>query len=104
VSTFTKLLTDVFPSPPERFALTAILTGGQGEAMVDLVLTQLETGEDTYTMQRQLRFPGRLTEVQVVFHIRDCSFPVPGQYDATLFVDGEPVARRKFTVQQRGGS
>ncbi len=102
VSTFTKMFADAFPSTPERFASAAVLTGGQGEATLDLVLTQLQTGEDTYRMQRQLRFPGRLAEVQVVFHIRDCSFPAPGSYDATLFVDGDPVARRKFTVQQRG--
>jgi hypothetical protein len=102
VSTFTKLFADVFPSSPERFALAAILTGGHGEATLDLVLTQLDTGEDTYATQRQLPFPGRLAEVQVVFHIRDCSFPAPGHYDATLFVDGDPVARRKFVVQQRG--
>jgi hypothetical protein len=102
VSTFTKLFADVFPSPSERFALAAVLTGGQGDATLDLVLTQLETGEDTYRMQRQLRFPGRLAEVQIVFHVRDCSFPAPGSYDATLFVDGDPIARRKFAVQQRG--
>ncbi len=35
---------------------------------------------------------------------RTRSFPAPGSYDATLFVDGDPVARRKFTVQQRGSS
>jgi hypothetical protein len=101
VSTFTKLLAEDFPSRPERFAFVAVLTGGQGDATVDLVLTQLATDDETYSMSRPLRFPGRLAEVQVVFHIRDCSFPAPGPYDATLFVDGDPVARRKFSVQQR---
>jgi hypothetical protein len=104
VSTFTKLFADEFPFPPERFAFAAVLTGGQGEGTVDLVITQLETDEETYSLQRQLRFPGRLGEVQVVFHLRDCSFPAPGTYDATLFVDGDPVARRKFSIEERGES
>jgi hypothetical protein len=102
VSTFTKMFADEFPSRPERFALAAVLTGGQGEGTVDLVITRLDTDEETYSLQRQLRFPGRLAEVRVVFRIRDCSFPAPGQYDATLFVDGDPVARRKFSVEERG--
>lgn len=101
MSTFTKLYAEDFPSPPERFALAAVLTGGQGEGTVDLVITQLETDEETYAIRRQLRFPGRLAEVRVVFHVRDCSFPAPGAYDATLFVDGDPVARRKFSVDGR---
>ena len=101
MSTFTKLFADAFPSPPERFAFAAILTGGQGDGTLDLVLMRLETEEETYAMQRRIQFPGRLAEVQVVFHVRDCSFPAPGHYDATLFVDGDPVARRKFSVQQR---
>jgi hypothetical protein len=101
VSTFTKLVADAFPSSPERFTVAAVLTGGQGDGTLDLVFTRLETEEETYSMERQLRFPGRLSEVQVVFHIGNCSFPAPGHYDATLFVDGDPVARRRFSVQQR---
>ena len=102
VSTFTKLLADEFPSRQERFAFATGLTGGQGDATVDLVFTQLETDEEVYSIRRAISFPSRLAEVQVVFHVRDCSFPAPGQYDATLFIDGEPVARRKFSVEKRG--
>ena len=63
VSTFTKLFADEFPSPPQRFALATVLTGGQGEGTVELVITRLETDEETYAIRRQLRFPGRLAEV-----------------------------------------
>ncbi len=101
VSTVTKLFADEFPSPPERIALAAVLTGGQGEGTVDLVITGLDTDDETYSLQRQLRFLGRLEEVRVVFHIRNCLFPAPGYYDATLFVDGDPVARRKFSIEER---
>ena len=102
VSTFATLRVDGFPSRPDRIAFSAVLTGGEGEGTVDLVLTHLESDEEAYRMRRMLRFPGRLAEVQIAFHIRDCSFPSPGQYDATLFVDGDPVARRKFSVARKG--
>ena len=62
VSTFTKLFADEFPSAPERFAFAAVLTGGQGEGTIDLVVTQLATEEETYAIQRRLLFPGRLAE------------------------------------------
>jgi hypothetical protein len=101
VSTFTKLFADDFPSRPERFAFASVLTGGQGEASVDLVLTHLESDDEVYAIHGATRFPDRIAEVKLVFHIRDCSFPSPGSYDATLFVDGDPVARRKFTVERR---
>ena len=77
VSSFTKLIADDFPSRPERFAVAGVLTGGQGGATVDLVITRLETEDETYAIQRRIDFPGRLAEVQIVFHIRDCSFPAP---------------------------
>jgi hypothetical protein len=101
VSTFTKLFVDEFPSRPERFALAAVLTAGQGEATIDLVITRLETDEETYSMRRRLRFPGRLAEARLVFRIRDCSFPAPDQYEAILLVDGDWLARRKFSVEGR---
>jgi hypothetical protein len=42
-------------------------------------------------IRRQLHFPERLAEIHAVFHI----------YDATIFVDGDPVTRRRFSVQRR---
>jgi hypothetical protein len=101
VGTFTKMFADEFPSTPDRFVIAAVLTGGQGDLMLDLVVTHLATDNEAYSIQRPLRFPGRIAEVQVVFHIRECSFPETGDYDATLFVDGDPIARRRFSVARR---
>jgi hypothetical protein len=101
VSTFTELLADEIPFWPERFALAVVLTGGQGDGVVELAITQLETDEEIYSLRRSLHFPDRLVEVQVVFRIRDCSFPAPGYYEAVLLVDGDWVARRKFSVVQQ---
>jgi hypothetical protein len=101
VSTFRTLFVDDFPTLPQRLAFATVLTAGQGDATIDLAITHLATDEEIYSIRRQLRFPNRLEEVRVAFHIRDCSFPAPGHYEATLFVDGDPVARRKFLVRDR---
>ena len=101
VSTFTKLFVDGFPSYRERFAFYSVLTGGRGDAIVDLVIRELETDEEIYSMRRALHFPNPLTEVQAAFHIRDCSFPAEGFYEASLVVDGDWVARRRFVVKEQ---
>ncbi len=101
VSTFTKLFAEDFPSQSSRLALAAVLTGGHGAAGVDLVISHLETDEEIYSMHQQVHFPDRLAEVRWNFHIRECTFPSPGVYDAVLFVDGDPITRRKFSVVGR---
>ena len=90
-----------FPSPLQRFALHAVLTDGEGEGIIDVVILRLETDEEVYSARGRLRFPHRLTEVRVLFRLGDCSFPSPGNYEAILLVDGEWVARRKFSVIER---
>src|SRR5436309_2391403 len=101
VSTFTTLRAEEFPFRPERFVFAAVLSGGQGAAAVDLVINHLETDEEIYWARQSLPFPGRLAEVRLAIHVRECWFPVPGEYDATLFVGGDSIARRKFSVLRR---
>jgi hypothetical protein len=101
VSTFVELLADEFPFRPERFALAAVLTGGQGDGVVELAIAQLETLEEAYSLRQPLHFPDRPAELPVAFHIRDCSFPAPGPYEAVLLVDGDRVARRTVSVVQQ---
>jgi hypothetical protein len=101
VSVFTRLFVDDFPSRPERLAFFIVLVGGLGEGDAELVITRLETEDEVYRMPRSIRFPDRLAELRLAFHIRECSFPAPGAYDACVFVDGDPIARRKFSVAKR---
>jgi len=98
VSTFTKLTVSEFPSPPQRFAVYAVLTDGAGDATIDLVVARLDTAEDVYKRRQRVRFLNKLMEVVVLFRVRDCSFPAPGRYQATLLVNGEWVAQRRFHI------
>jgi hypothetical protein len=101
VSTFTRLLMQEFPSPPQRFSMYCVLTEGLGDATILLTVTNVETDEEVDRIERSLRFPDRLVEVRLLFQIRECSFPVEGTYLITLYIDGEWLAQRRLQVRER---
>jgi hypothetical protein len=101
VSTFTRLLMEEFPFPPQRFSVYAVLTEGIGDATILLTVTNLETDEEVDRIERSLRFPDRLAEVRLLFQIRECSFPIEGTYQITLYLDGDWLAQRRLQVRER---
>ena len=103
INTFTGLRLSHFPAAPQPFCVYATLTDGQGEGLVELAVTRLETDEEIYSLRRPLRFPDRLTDVGVLFRISGCVFPAPGTYLFTLLLDGDWVAHRRIRVQTREG-
>src|SRR5712692_6122829 len=92
VNCFTKMFVEAFPSPPQRFALFAALTGGFGDGIIELIGTWLDTDEVIYSFRNTVRFVDRLREVRVVVRVNDCSFPASGRYQFTLMIDGEWIA------------
>ena len=98
VSIFRKRLVERFPSPPQPFTAYAILTDGVGDGTMELVITNLETDEEIYARRFRVRFPDRLAELRLLLRVTRCSFPAPGQYQATLLVDGDWVAHRRVRV------
>src|SRR5947209_299051 len=92
VSTFTTTVVEEFPSLPQRFALYMALTEGLGDGIIDLVVRHLETNEEIYSNRLQVQFPDRVVEVRVLFRVNRCIFPLPGEYQLTLFLDGEWLA------------
>jgi hypothetical protein len=101
VSTFTRLVVDEFPSPPQRFSVYSVLTEGLGDGTILLTVTNLETDEEVDRIERSFRFPDRLAEIRLLFRIRECSFPVEGTYQITLYIDGEWLAQRRLQVRER---
>jgi hypothetical protein len=101
VSTFSRFVLDEFPSPPQRFVLYIVLTGGLGRGIIDLVIRHVETDEENYTNRLQVDFPDRVGEVRVLFRINRCSFPRPGEYQLTFMLDGEWLAHRRLQVAER---
>ena len=101
VNTFTRLVVEEFPSPPQRFSVYSMLTDGLGDATILLTVTNLETDEEVDRIERRFRFPDRLAEVRLLFRIRECSFPVEGTYQITLSIDGEWLSERRLQVRER---
>lgn len=94
IGIFLTFRTVSFSLTPVPFCVFATLMSGTGEAEVTLVLTRLDDGEDIYELIQRLHFPDRLSEVNVLFRLANCTFPAPGSYQFTLFVDYDPVAQR----------
>lgn len=90
-----------FPWIPERLDVYAALTEGQGDAVMDMVITELATGNEIHMRRLTTRFTNPLTEVHAVFRLRECPFPKPGVYQFALFVDDELLAQRRLSVVQR---
>jgi hypothetical protein len=101
VSCFTKLIVEDFPSPPQRFALFAVLTDGLGNGKIDLVVTRVDNDREVYNLQYPVYFRNRREELRLVLRINQCSFPEPGKYQITLFVDGDWIAHRELNVVER---
>ena len=104
INTFTKIWVRDFPSTVQPFIAYAALTDGLGEAIMDLVVTRLETDEVIYSYRNRLRFPDRLEEVRALIRVNNCTFPAAGQYEVTLLIDGEWVAQRDLKVAERGAT
>jgi hypothetical protein len=98
VNCFTLRKIGSFPSEPQRFAVFALLTDGQGDIDLKLVIERLDTGEEIFSQPRSLRFPDPLEEVRFLFRITTCSFPVARRYDVVLFAEGHELARHRFNV------
>jgi hypothetical protein len=98
VSCFRGLRVDGFPSPPQRFCLFAVLTNGHGEVIIDWHLERLDALTTVKTYQTTVRFTDRLQEIPVSVRLTKLSFPAAGWYQFTMFLNGEPAARRLLHV------
>jgi hypothetical protein len=98
VNCFTQRAAERFPSDPFPFVVFAIMTDGLGEMPMAIVIYRLDTLEEVYRAEQSIHFTGPLQSVRCKLAVRDCSFPEAGHYEAVLFVDGEPIAQRKFAV------
>ena len=98
INIFTGLAVERFPSDPQRFSVFAALTDSQGDGRLEVRAIRLDTGNQFYAQQYPLQFPNRATVVNVNIRIRNIRFPVSGEYEFLLLVDGHLVAHRKLRV------
>src|SRR5216684_1902472 len=89
-----------FPSAPQAFAVYVALIGGQGEAIMELRVTSMETERDIYFYKKWFAVsePDRIINVEI--KVRKCQFPFPGRYGFSLRFDGEEVSHRILSINQ----
>jgi len=101
VNCFTRRAVSQFPSVPISFAVFAGLTDGIGETAFEFVIYSLDDLEEIYFLTWSFRFADPRQQFRFVMRVRDCSFPSPGKYQATLSADGEELAQQRFLMYQR---
>src|SRR6266542_1706349 len=95
VNSFTERAAKQFPSEPIPFVVFALLTDGFGEVTLEVAVERLDTLEDVYRKSFRARFTEPLRASRFNYRVRDCRFPVPGDYQVTLLADGEFLAQRR---------
>jgi hypothetical protein len=101
IGCLTAITAERFPAAYGPLHVFATLTDGLGDATTAVTLTRLDTNAGVVLHRGSLHLPDKLAEV--IFHVRipRCPFPVPGEYELGLAVDGEEVSRRKLRVYLR---
>jgi hypothetical protein len=98
VNCFSRLRCSIFPSPPQRFVVSTVLTDGLGDANMALVISRLDTLELIRRHQWPMRFTDSLRVIRLILRFADLSFPVAGGYQFSLSADGEWVAQTILQV------
>lgn len=87
---------DIGAMPP--FYVLAALIGGRGTASARFVVERLDTLEVCFQRDFQLKFARPLDEVRATFRVRASAIPRFGFYQATLAVEGDAIAQKRFSV------
>src|SRR6266542_2527998 len=98
VNSFSHLVLDGRVGEPQTFGIFVLLTDGLGTMPAELEIVRLDTEEVIYRKQFEVQFQSPLQQVRCLLRVRRCSFPVAGAYQATLLVEGESIALRRFLV------
>ena len=87
-----------FPTTSQTFTVYAALNGAQGEGIMHLLVTSLETEKDIYSYKKWFVAADPDTVINVEIKVRRCSFPVSGRYGFSFRMDGEEISHRTLTV------
>jgi hypothetical protein len=98
INTFPRWIIGPFPSVSPPFCVVCVLVDGEGTGTIEIAILQESTTDPIYEVQYSARFPDRLREMRALFRVKGCRFPAAGLYLATISVDGEWVAQKRFQV------
>jgi hypothetical protein len=104
VNCFTHRTVRQFPSQPFPFVVFAVLTDGFGKMPLEVAVQRLDNLDESYRRSGQIEFRTPLQQRPCIIRIRDCSFPVAGDYQVMLLVDHELVAQQRLRILLKGGA
>jgi hypothetical protein len=104
IGCFRDLTVETFPAVLPPFFVCTSLTDGAGTGIMELTLSNLETGEEVFAFRWPITFQDPLTVLRVRVRVRNWSISAPGTYQVMLSVDGDLVGQRQLHVYRKGGS
>ena len=104
VNCFTRRKVEQTPTDALSFVVFANLTDGVEEIELTVLIQRLDTYEEVYQYSITYRFTDPLRDMGFLLRVRDCYFPVFGDYQVALLADGELIAHRKLRIVQKRSS
>ncbi len=102
INTSARLRCGSFPSAPQRFCMYAVLTDGLGEARMSAVIARLDTFDEVYARDWQMRFVDPLRETRLAVRFGKVVFPIAARYQVSLHADGELIGQSILQVSLEG--
>lgn len=97
VNAFNQINALKYPVKHDRLTVFLSLTSGRGEMPLEVVFGPVG-GKPIVRVGGRVTFPGPRAVVDLVFSFRGLTIPQPGEYEAMLYVEGEPLCRRRVTT------
>ena len=104
IGLFSTIWAPSFPCRHPKMHIYIALTGGHGKYTMEVKLVKAADGSPVMGMEGPVAFQNPLQVAEVNLEWRNVEFKEPGEYVVEVLCDGNPVGRRKFGVQQTGGS
>lgn len=88
-----------FPCQIAQLSAYAVIVEGRGMMSFEIRLTDAEDERSpVYVNEVQVDFSDPLTEVELIFDMKDLTFPKPGDYRLQLCVDGKFLRERRMLL------
>jgi hypothetical protein len=100
IGIFTIINGSRFPVTHGPFEVFSVLTDGQGQVVLELILTCLTTDKRILSRKLLGEFLTPLHTLNVRFRLGAITLPNPGTYLFELHADGEPVCHHRFLVKE----
>ena len=99
VSTFNRLLANIFPCVHPRMTIFVAVTNGRGTAEAEIrCINESEQNAQIFGMKGAIPFSDPNHVVEMSFQFNNVTFPKPGLHSVEFLCDGELILQSRFEV------